>query len=160
MWYCRGNVPTVILLHTPFSPGSRHNPRTNGMNIYLGGGYKGSCDLDTSNGTYTVTSGPSYLGDSWLQKINLYPVGIREQSEAPLFSIQPNPTRDFLNIHFTTPGLKTVDLVNAIGQSIYRTSTDQETESIDVATLPQGIYFVKITDHNGAQQTKKIVKAR
>ncbi|WP_417291679.1 T9SS type A sorting domain-containing protein [Corallibacter sp.] len=69
-------------------------------------------------------------------------------------TLYPNPVSDRLFIK-STEIIKTVTIYNVNGQLIKEVNTLGK--SIDVASLPSGLYFVKINTANG-ETTKKIIK--
>ncbi|WP_418514199.1 T9SS type A sorting domain-containing protein [Corallibacter sp.] len=69
-------------------------------------------------------------------------------------TLYPNPVSDRLFIK-STETIKTVTIYNVNGQLIKQVNTLGK--SIDVASLPSGLYFVKINTVNG-ETTKKIIK--
>jgi len=68
----------------------------------------------------------------------------------------PNPTTNYFNI---TSDAEITDLqvVSQSGQVVYSNSVNSKTVKIDMNTLPEGIYFAKVTVNNTVV-TKKIVK--
>ncbi len=59
-------------------------------------------------------------------------------------NVYPNPTSDVVNVEVMaiTEGAVTVEVSNLLGQSLYRTETNNRTVGINVATLPAGMYLV------------------
>ena len=65
--------------------------------------------------------------------------------------LYPNPASD----RFTVEGKVTeVEVLDALGQMVYQGADN----TIEVATWPQGVYFVRIVDENGAISTVKFMK--
>lgn len=86
-----------------------------------------------------------------------FPNGIRTPNTIP-FSIYPNPT----NGGITISGLLTNDnvtIVNALGKVLRGFTSNASADDFDVgfATLPQGIYFVRV-ERDGAVSTQKLIK--
>ncbi len=87
-------------------------------------------------------------------------VGINEFSINNLFSLSPNPASDQLTIHTSSHirGTAIVSIMNVIGEIIQeeklRWSGDM---TINVKTLPAGIYFLQMKTENGID-TKRFVK--
>ena len=80
-----------------------------------------------------------------------------EENETTAFSsLHPNPT----NSTFTVTGknLKAVEVLNTLGQRVATVQGKGETLQIDIAELPAGIYFVRITDEEGRKCVRKVVK--
>lgn len=76
-------------------------------------------------------------------------------------TVFPNPTASALTVTFgRLPTIATeLTLVNTSGQVIGRQPVKAMRETMNVGTLPAGIYFLHIT-HEGGSQTKKIVITR
>ena len=95
-------------------------------------------DIDLVNGTVAYSPGPT--------------TGVVEQDALEL-TIYPNPVQDVLNLQFNVSTELEVQIVNISGQLLI-TSTHR---SIDVSSLSQRVYFVKIMN-NGQTTIKKFVK--
>lgn len=69
--------------------------------------------------------------------------------------IYPNPVKDLLNIQ-TNIKLKELQIFNLLGQKVIEVF---DTKSIDVSTLLEGTYFLKISDSNNSlYQTIRFIK--
>jgi len=95
-------------------------------------------DIDLVNGTVAYSPGPT--------------TGIYEKDELEV-SIYPNPVQNVLNIQLNTTEDVEIQVVNMAGQLMF-TSTQL---SVDVSSLSQGVYFVKIVN-NGQATMKKFIK--
>ena len=82
-------------------------------------------------------------------------VGINE-NPTTVFSIVPNPANDHINI---TSGIEfnKIEVINFLGQTILSQSNDSNTARLDVSTLTNGVYFVRIISENGTS-VQKFVK--
>ncbi len=87
----------------------------------------------------------------WFENKN--PLGIVENA-TNLFNLYPNPTNGLLNIKSTT-SIAEITVYNNLGQLLF---TSEEKNQMDISTLCEGIYFIKINDENGQTETKKVVK--
>ena len=77
------------------------------------------------------------------------------QNVAPhRMDIYPNPVRDRLNIR-AEEGVKAVYLYNAVGQ---RVAQQDNTNTINVESLPNGIYLLEVIFQNGEVAKQKIIK--
>ena len=73
------------------------------------------------------------------------------QEHASATHLYPNPASD----RFTIEGnVKEVKAFDALGQQVYQ----GEGNTVEVATWPKGVYFVRIVDENDAVSTVKFVK--
>ena len=89
-------------------------------------------------------------------------VGINELNESLTFNIYPNPsaskiTIDVSDILFTNEK-NYISLINALGQTVLKSSFNSKQTEIDVSNLPEGIYFVQVVYPNGLSVMKKIIK--
>lgn len=72
------------------------------------------------------------------------------------FSILPNPATSNITISAGS-NFHTVELVNFLGQTVSSQSNTGNTASLDVSSLTNGVYFVRITSNEGTD-VKKFVK--
>ncbi len=77
-----------------------------------------------------------------------------EENPTNHFSLYPNPTNGWLNIQSAT-SIAEITIYNNLGQLLF---TLEEKNQVDISTLSEGIYFVKIKDENGQTETKKVLK--
>ena len=68
--------------------------------------------------------------------------------------LSPNPATGILYIQSATQPIRQLTITNLTGQTVYAHEYNTETVQVNVATLPPGVYFVKV---NGAE-VKKFVK--
>lgn len=69
------------------------------------------------------------------------------------FNLYPNPSTDFVNISLDSE-IKSVEIYSVQGQKV-STSTEKE---INVSSLSNGMYMVRVEDENGAIATQKMMK--
>jgi hypothetical protein len=76
-------------------------------------------------------------------------------------SVSPNPTASELTISFgRLPTIATeIALLNAAGQVVGRKLATTGRETLNVAALPAGVYFLRISNA-GENQTKKVLITR
>jgi hypothetical protein len=84
---------------------------------------------------------------------NLSPLGVNE-NDFERFLVYPNPTTGVLTVQLKT-AIVQIEIYNILGQLI-KSNTNQNT--IDISSVDQGIYFVKMMDENGTIGTQKVVK--
>ena len=75
-----------------------------------------------------------------------------DENEAESFEVYPNPMNNTL---FINGNVQTVAIFNAVGQQVLFV---ENANQIDVESLSDGLYFVKVSDRNGNSVVKKIVK--
>lgn len=95
--------------------------------------------------------------DVFVLKINADgTVGIDEIQEDNLLAIYPNPANAIVTI--TGQNLKQIDVLNINGQCLASYNVNGSQATIDISTLPSGVFFVGITDGNGNYCVRKLVK--
>ncbi|MEN9523810.1 MAG: hypothetical protein RL065_2187, partial [Bacteroidota bacterium] len=74
-------------------------------------------------------------------------------------SIYPNPVYQFIIINGMNM-MNSIDVTDVFGRTIIQQINKSSTQqiSIDVSSLPSGIYFVKVIDLNGNSAVGKFVK--
>lgn len=80
-----------------------------------------------------------------------------KSNEGPHLIAYPNPTDGLLHLE----GLKfnEVYLFDLVGKSVFHAGYDSvDATTIDMATLQQGVYFLKVTAADGSIETVKIIK--
>lgn len=108
---------------------------------------------------------------TWQQTIELtgrevylcrFDMGTVTATEPQLTTVQvfPNPAASELTILFgKAPTIATeLALLNTTGQVVSRSSAKALRETLNVAALPAGVYFLRITTQNASQTRKVIIK--
>ena len=85
-------------------------------------------------------------------------VGIKTITNNELISIFPNPTSGILNIN-AIEASSSVEVYNVIGDKVYTSSLVKGNNVIDLSSLSNGAYFVKLNS-NGTITTKKVVLSK
>lgn len=71
--------------------------------------------------------------------------------------IYPNPIQNTLNIK-SEEQLSSVQVLNVIGQRIMSIEANSTFVNVNTEALNSGVYFVRVTDVNGAESVTKIIK--
>lgn len=71
--------------------------------------------------------------------------------------IFPNPTTGKVTI--IGNDLRLAEVINTLGQRVATVKGEGEQLSVDLSTLPAGVYFVNITDSEGRKCVKKVIRA-
>ncbi len=81
------------------------------------------------------------------------------ETAAPALSIYPNPASGNITIKMTdeTRLGSMLDVYNSVGQKVLSTRLDQLQVQLNVSSLQQGVYFIRIRD-NGQQSLTKLIK--
>ena len=117
------------------------------VEVYCDFAYKGEFILDDSE-LYIISS----LGEQIVPIINNYTIGL-EENNALNVELYPNPVNNVLTVK--GDNIVKVAIFNALGQEIV---TVENRNEIDVTSLNNGLYFVRVTDVNGNVSVNKIVK--
>lgn len=86
--------------------------------------------------------------------------GIASAASTPIsFNAYPNPANSILFIDFplNTNTTKNISVLDVLGKQVFAAKSLQQKNKINIAHLPQGVYFIQITDNN-TLLTKKIIK--
>ena len=114
------------------------------VEVYSDFAYKGDRDSEL----YIISS----LGEQIVPIIDNYTVGL-EENNALNVELYPNPVNNVLTVK--CDNIVKVAIFNALGQEIV---TVENRNEIDVTSLNNGLYFVRVTDVNGNVSVNKIVK--
>ena len=120
-----------------------------------------SSGLITSSATKSYPSGEiaidmmrSNLNCFGASKIRLDPaLGIEGSLEAPQIQLFPNPAQSNFSVLTNAP-IKEIEVVDFMGKVILRSSQ----KSMDISTLPNGIYSVHVYTQFGAVFARKLIK--
>ncbi|RYD56179.1 MAG: T9SS type A sorting domain-containing protein, partial [Sphingobacteriales bacterium] len=74
--------------------------------------------------------------------------------------LYPNPNRGSFTVAGITSPEVHVEIINAVGQVVYRDRATQLTGELTIkAQLTQGIYLIKLQENNNQKQTLKFTVA-
>jgi len=110
-------------------------------------------------GSYAVIVGGICTDTSACEQVTVEPFGVAENALAETFALYPNPTTGGFTIHGDAiqPGL-TVQVVNAVGQTILQKRAQNTAQvSVELEAAP-GVYYVVLTLHSGQKITKPLLK--
>ena len=115
--------------------------------------------------TYDYDSVWFYLARTCYCTIPNYPLrwgqtslnqGFEETEATDFANVYPNPSCSIITV--IGKDLKQAEVLNMLGQRVASATGHGETLHIDIANLPTGIYFVRITDEEGRKCVRKVVK--
>ena len=139
-----------------------------------GDGNFGSQQIITTNANYALSvyatdldgdGDMDVLSASWDDdKIawyeNLHPLGVNENALLD-FSVYPNPTSGVLTVQSKT-AIVQIEIHNLLGQLVISNSNHPPAgragNTIDISSVSQGVYFIKLKDENGDFGAQKVVK--
>jgi hypothetical protein len=106
--------------------------------------------INTVNLRMSYKSGTDFwIDDLWLNG-KYTPTGLKDAKLENTYRIYPNPTKDYI----MTPNAQKVVVTDLNGRALISL---ENTEKVSVASLAQGVYFVKVTSA-GATKVGKLVK--
>jgi hypothetical protein len=110
-----------------------------------------SLDIDDDDDIDIIVAG--YSENKIIKFENLGLLGL-DENNLQRFIIYPNPGNNRVLVTAETDIVK-IDIYDYQGRLAL---FNVESSSIDISTLNTGIYFIKITDHEGNTQTSKLIK--
>jgi hypothetical protein len=147
-----------------------HNGRFSITPDYPNGIYCYFATVDENyNSAYPYVVGPTFYGNKTGAKVTSVPANattyVLSTNSFSLnntsFTIFPNPAQDFITIQtdFTENDLK-VELINELGQVVKTSKILQGTtmSSIEVDSIYNGIYFVRVTNRTDSKSFKIIIQ--
>ena len=102
------------------------------------------------------------IGAQKTMNVSLVNTSISKVSNANNFTIYPNPAKDFISIECNFEGKTKVEILNMLGQVvsqsvIYLHATNAQMNQVDIASLQDGIYMIRI-EHEGKKLSKSFIK--
>jgi hypothetical protein len=128
----------------------------NNQDIFISGSFYGSADFDLSSGVQTLTSSNPFYFDRFWAKYSTTSLGLGENILTKGYSIYPNPTNGELFVSHPLNSEFNITITDITGK-VLNTTTLQNNESVNVASYPQGMYFIQIESGN-ERNTYKFIK--
>lgn len=104
---------------------------------------------------YTATDGCGYTTNDTVSFTVACDVNSINENESA-FSISPNPAQSNVTIQ-TNAGIREVCVMDVTGKQLMHQTNAATSLSIDISTLPAGVYFVRVTQNNGVF-VKQLIK--
>lgn len=73
-------------------------------------------------------------------------------------SVYPNPSTGVFTASFEFEGVKTIAIINSVGQLIMETTTAATSEMFNLSDVAKGVYFVKVSTKEASGNYKMIVE--
>jgi hypothetical protein len=122
----------------------------NNGNMYVGGIFGGIIDFNPSTGITELTAeGPA---DGFLIKYSNLNVGLNSLDENSTIVLYPNPVNSDLHVVSNNTEITGVEIIDLTGKVIR--SIHNNTNSIDVSDLNQGVYILSVHAQNGISNTR------
>ena len=87
-----------------------------------------------------------------------FSTGVDDGPSARELQTYPNPVDKRLNLKFQKPGSHTIRLFNVLGKAVTEKVIRNQKGFINMASLDNGIYILRVSNANGAKTTKRIYK--
>ncbi len=120
---------------------------------------------DNSNVSFDITTDPNSKGDNRFEIIFVAKTSTKTSEEllklsSTNLSVYPNPATDVLNINISNANFKNSEVVvyNISGIEVFKTNMASSNAQLNIESLSNGVYFVKVSNQNGFNKTVKFVK--
>ena len=80
------------------------------------------------------------------------------QNENTVVRMYPNPASNVLNIALEGSEVNEVVIIDIYGKTVVRNNVADGTNSLDISSLPAGMYFVQLRADNAVKATQKLIK--
>lgn len=124
--------------------------------LYSCGGFQGTIDFDFSSNVFNLTSIDSV--DTYIFKLSDIAIGLNEKHQSQTISFFPNPAQNQLNFDIKPSDNFNIELFNNLGQLLINEEINSVKKIIDIHSLANGIYFIKIIDNSGKTSSIKFIK--
>lgn len=112
--------------------------------------------LSNNNQIFRCLVGTGFCADTTnVVTLNITQTSISESALENEIYIYPNPAKDFINVNANKNINSTYTLTNFLGKEIMKGEFKSDKNKLDISTLSNGIYYLKI-EENG--KTMKIIK--
>ncbi len=96
--------------------------------------------------TQEITTGIFHISEGFISPKIFNTVGIDEYNKLAGVTLFPNPTAEFLTIHFENVSEYDISVFDLYGKLIQNKKTDEPITVLQLSQLPSGIYRVLIKD--------------
>ena len=112
----------------------------------------------TSTGWYTVTVTSTEGCESESSVYVGVNVGIFELPESSLITVYPNPATTWVELDLGTIQAEYLELYNTLGELILNQKLNSKISRINMESLPNGVYFIRINRNNEQPLVKSFTK--
>lgn len=104
--------------------------------------------------TYNPSTSPPFIKGYLCNSII---TEVAEEKNTPEARVFPNPTSGTFLLNTPTRGKKTVEILDMLGNRILKLTVETTQTTIDLTSVPSGIYFIRIYNLNGSVNVQKLV---
>ena len=136
-----------------------HPTDTVGVDVSDAGDYYSSQGLFDTDGILNGTVQWYTISDIPMLRMNFDPstTAISDVKQT-IFNLYPNPTNGIFVIELDAISKYDVRVYNVLGQTVYTTSTNAMSTTVDLSSFDKGIYTVELKDENTIYTEKVIVE--
>ncbi|MBK8195225.1 MAG: fibronectin type III domain-containing protein [Lewinellaceae bacterium] len=141
-WYTLGTIPVTQVTISGLQPATSYHWRV-----------KASCSGYSSPKLLTT---PGFLQD----QDEAESAGVVQAPAVHFIRIYPNPASDLLNLQYTGDLLpdSRIMVTDIAGRVVLHESLTQESQTIDISGLQQGVYLLVVMQGNGRKEVERFVK--
>jgi len=110
-----------------------------------------SSDIDNDGDMDIISANSNENKIAWYENLGTLSLN---QNTLLDFSIYPNPTKNILTINSNTT-ISHIEIYNELGVAVL---SNFYKNNIDISTLDQGLYFIKVKDEKGISGIQKLIK--
>ena len=126
-------------------------------NLFVIGSFNDTVDFDSGDGIFNLNS--SGNDNMFILKLGKFPVGLAENQCEDIMSIYPNPVKTMVAITIPNPTENlSLEVYNYVGTLVFKQKKITEQNFIDLSSLANGIYLVKLMNKTKVMASQKILK--
>jgi len=91
-----------------------------------------------------LTTDQDTANDKTCTTISLTNVGIKENNTSAYIKISPNPAKDNLTIETISNTVQSLEIVNLIGQTVYKSNINKKA-TVNTSAFAKGVYILKLS---------------
>src|SRR5690606_18192332 len=130
-------------------------------------------DLNLNNGGEMNTAGDTFIAQnkvyhnannaSYLElPVNDMSIGLKEVQNVQNFKLYPNPAQNLLHLEYNhkLSGNESLIIYNMKGEQVYKTRLEEQSQTINIESLSNGLYFYNFSLNGNVLSYGKIVVVR
>jgi hypothetical protein len=125
--------------------------------LHLAGSFNSTVDFDPDAGVFNLISKGNF--DAYVIKLNGIVLGMNEENNfSTANTVYPNPSSGAFKIQSETGAISSVEIINALGQTVYDKPNFVYDQTIEVNDLQNGIYTVRIFENGKISIVKMVLQ--
>lgn len=127
------------------------------INLFQIGSIAGSCGSPVEPVNYVYIDENPILNSTNYYRLNFGGadfseiIGIKYSEVSPkTINVVPNPSLGVFDLNFNNKYQEElqVEILNGVGEAIYKVNTKLEKINIDISSIPQGVYYIRVYSSN------------